>query len=123
MTPPPTGDGVAADLEQTSHLWLDGATDARKKPNNTKANNKQKSPRVPAPPVPTAVMADQPGSGPYGLAGPLQMPWTLLYPAVDRVWKNDAETAAQALHQWPSEINLGKTLYPIDLSNSANVNT
>jgi hypothetical protein len=123
MTPPPTGDGMAADVEQTSRLWLDGSADAEKKPQSSKSRKKKKTPKASAQVFPTRVMAEMKGSGPYGLAGPLQMPWTLLYPAIDRVWKNDAETAAKVLHPWPSKFRFGELLYPDDPKDDANENT
>jgi hypothetical protein len=105
MTPPPTGDGNAAELlEQTQALWLDGSTDDG---NRRRFINDNDAGRTPAAPT-RAAAAEQ-----VLLSLQLQqMPWILLYPAIDYIWQTNMETASKALAPWPRNNRLGRALYP-----------
>jgi hypothetical protein len=105
MTPPPTGDGNAAELlEQAQTLWLDGPTDGGNPRHFTNGIDKGKAPAASTP----AQAAEQE----FESLKLHQMPWILLYPTIDHIWLTNTETAAKAFTPWPRNNRLGRAMYP-----------
>jgi hypothetical protein len=108
FTPPPTAGGddifMATTEEEQYGLWYDGAKDSQPRPNPTSQKlvitMEQLVQKAYYPPV-----ASQ------GIQVPKQMPWVLLFPEADGIWRNDHGTAITP-SQWSSQPLGNQKLYP-----------